>query len=119
MRLLTKTNLYFLIAMMCLLTIAGFLLFVQFNNQLNQRADKELTYEEVQWVDYLEVATLNSNFILQTPEILIYPTNKPVTESAQLSTVYGNKANDKTQIPFRQLNDVVNINGTAYQIILR
>jgi signal transduction histidine kinase len=37
----------------------------------------------------------------------------------QLSTVYSNKANSKTQIPFRELNDVVNINGTAYQIIIR
>lgn len=120
MRLLTKTTLYFLIAMMCLLTIAGFLLFAQFNNQLNQRADKELTYEEAQWVDYLEAATLNGgNFILQTPEILIYPTNKVVTGYAQLSTVYSNKVNGKTQIPFRQLNDVVNINGTAYQIMIR
>jgi len=56
---------------------------------------------------------------LQTPEILIYPTDKTVTEYPQLSTVYVNKPNDKIQIPSRQLNDVVNINGTAYEIIIR
>jgi signal transduction histidine kinase len=120
MRLLTKTTLYFLLAMMPLLAIAGYLLFGQFSKQLNQRADKELMNEEVQWVNYLEASTLNgSRFILQTPELLIYPTDKPVTEYPQLSTVYSNKPNDKIQIPFRQLNDVVSINGMPYQIVIR
>ena len=87
MRLLTKTTLYFLFAMMVLLTIAGFLLFGQFNKQLNQRADKELMYEELQWVNYLEASTFNgSRFLLQTPELLIYPTDKPATAYPQLST---------------------------------
>ncbi len=120
MRLLTKTTLYFLLAMMPLLAFAGYLLFGQFNKQINERADKELVNEEVQWVNYLEASTLNgSRFILQTPELLIYPTDKEVTQYPQLSTIYNNKANDKIQIPFRELNDVVNINGTAYQIMIR
>lgn len=120
MRLLTKTTLYFLLAMLSLLAITGFLLFVQFNKQINARADSELTYEELQWVNYLEKATLNgSNFLLQTQEILIYPTDKPVKQLPRLSTIYSNKVNDKTTIPFRQLDDVVNINGTAYEIIIR
>lgn len=118
MRLLTKTTLYFLLAMMVLLTVAGFLLFAQFNKQLNERADKELMYEELQWVNYLEASTFNgSRFLLQTPELLIYPTDKTVTQYPQLSTTYSNKSN--IQIPFRELNDVVNINGTAYQIVIR
>lgn len=120
MRLLTKTTLYFLAAMMVLLGIAGFLIFAQLNKQINQRADKELMYEELQWVNYLEAATFNgSRFVLQTGELLIFPTDKPVTESPQLSTVYNNKLKDNTQIPFRQLNDVININGTNYQIVIR
>jgi signal transduction histidine kinase len=120
MRLLTKTTLYFLLAMMALLGIAGFLIFEQLNKQINQRADKELLYEELQWVNYLEATTFNgSRFVLQTGELLIYPTDKPVTEAPQLSTVYSNKLNDKTQIPFRQLTDIVTINGTDYQIIIR
>src|SRR5690242_17526552 len=106
MRLLTKTTLYFLLAMMPLLAFAGYLLFEQFNKQINERADKELVNEEVQWVNYLEASTLNgSRFILQTPELLIYPTDKEVTEYPQLSTIYSNKVNDKIQIPFRELND--------------
>jgi len=120
MRLLTKTTLYFLVAMMVLLGISGFLIFAQFNKQINERADKELMYEELQWVNYLEAATFNgSRVVLQMGELLIYPSDKPVTESPQLSTIYGDKVNDKTQIPFRQLNDVVNINGTNYQIVIR
>jgi signal transduction histidine kinase len=106
--------------MIPLLGLTGYFLFEQLNRQINQRADKELMNEEVQWVDYLEASTLNgSQFLLQTPELLIYPTNKAVTQYPQLSTVYSNKANSKTQIPFRELNDIVNINGTAYQIIIR
>jgi len=120
MRLLTKTTLYFLLAMMSLLTIAGFFLFAQFNKQINERADKELTYEELQWVNYLDAVTINgSRFILQTQELLIFPTDKPATGYPRLSTVYSNKVNDNTQIPFRQLDDVVNINGTSYQIVIR
>lgn len=120
MRLLTKTTLYFLLAMIPLLAIAGYSLFGQFSKQLNERADKELLNEEVQWADYLEASTLNgSRFILQTPELLIYPTDKTVSEYPQLTTVYSNKPGDKTQIPFRQLNDIVNINGTAYEIVIR
>ncbi|HWI89756.1 MAG TPA: HAMP domain-containing sensor histidine kinase [Flavisolibacter sp.] len=120
MRLLTKTTLYFLLAMIPLLGLTGYLLFEQFNKQINQRADKELLYEEVQWVEYLQASTLNgSRFLLQTPEILIYPSDKSVIEYPELSTVYVNKPNSKIQIPTRQLNDVVNINGTAYEIIIR
>ena len=120
MRLLTKTTLYFLAAMTVLLGIAGFLIFEQLNKQINERADKELVYEELQWVNYLEAATFNgSRFVLQTGELLVFPTDKPITESPQLSTVYNNKLRDNTQIPFRQLNDVININGTNYQIIIR
>jgi signal transduction histidine kinase len=118
MRLLTKTTLYFLFAMIPLLGIGGYLLFTQFNNQINRRADKELMNEEVQWVEYLEASTLNgSRFLLQTPDLLIFPTDKAVTEYPQLSTVYNSKANSK--LPFRQLSDVVNINGDAYQIVIR
>lgn len=120
MRLLTKTTLYFLLAMIPLLGLTGYFLFEQFNKQINERADKELLYEEVQWVEYLEASTLNgSRFLLQTPEILIYPSDKTVQEYPQLSSVNVNKTNSKVQIPTRQLNDVVNINGTAYEIVIR
>lgn len=120
MRLLTKTTLYFLLAMMVLLAVAGFMLFGQFNKQINQRADKELLNDELQWVDYLQASTFNgSRFLLQTPDLLIYPTDKTVTEYPRLSTTYGSKSNETAQVPFRELNDIVNINGIAYQIIIR
>ncbi|MGZ3852964.1 MAG: sensor histidine kinase [Flavisolibacter sp.] len=118
MRLLTKTTLYFLIAMIPMLGLAGYFLFEQFNKQINQRADKELLNEEVQWVDYLEASTLNgSRFLLQTPDLLIYPTDKSITQVPELSTTYSNKGN--SNLPFRQLSDVVNVNGQPYQIVIR
>lgn len=120
MRLLTKTTLYFIIVMIPLLGLTGYFLFEQFNKQINQRADKELLSDEVQWVEYLQASTFNGSFFsLQTPEISISPTDKSVKEYPQLSTVYISKGNTKIQIPTRQLNDVVNINGTAYEIIIR
>jgi signal transduction histidine kinase len=120
MRLLTKTTLYFLLAMMPLLALAGYLLFGQFNRQINQRTDKELVYEEVQWINYLDETTATGGrFLLQNPELLIYPTDKPATEYPQLSTVYSGKTGNGVNIPFRQLSDVVSIHGISYQIVIR
>jgi signal transduction histidine kinase len=120
MRLLTKTTLYFLLAMIPLLAAGGYLLFRQFGAQINERADKELVYEEVQWIQYLEAATANgSNFILRSPDLLIYPVQKDPTPYPEISTTYGTKARENVQIPFRQLAHVVDINGIPYQIVIR
>lgn len=120
MRLLSKTTLYFLLAMIVLLFIGGYLLFRQFSNQINQRADKELVYEEVQWIQYLEANTNSeSNFILRSPDLLIYPTEKDPTPYPQISTTSGVKARENIQVPFRQLTHVVDINGTPYEIVIR
>ena len=120
MKLLTKTTLYFLLAMIPLLAAGGYLLFRQFNRQINERADQELLYEEVQWIQYLEAATANgSNFILRSPDLLIFPVSEPPTALPQISSSYGAKARENVQIPFRQLEHVASINGIPYQIIIR
>lgn len=120
MRLLTKTMLYFLLAMIPLLAAGGFLLFRQFSNQLNERADKELVYEEVQWIQYLEANTNgSSSFVLRSPDLLIFPAQKEPTPYPELTTAYGTKAKENVQIPFRQLAHVVEINGIPYQIVIR
>src|SRR5438105_1944774 len=108
MRLLTKTTVYFLLAMIPLLAAGGYLLFQQFNARINERADKELVYEEVQWIQYIEAATANgSSFILRSPDLLIYPVESEPTQFPVLSTTYGTKARENVQIPFRQLSHVV------------
>ncbi|MCU7551741.1 HAMP domain-containing histidine kinase [Chitinophagaceae bacterium LB-8] len=120
MKLLTKTTLYFLIAMIPLLAAGGFFLFHQFSKEINQRVDRELIHEEIQWIEYVESATWNGgNFILQTPDILIYPVRQPVTEFPSISDTYGYRAKDDVQIPLRQLTHVVSINGTPYLITIR
>lgn len=119
-RLLTKTTLYFLLAMIPLLAVGGYLLFRQFGAQINERADQELVYEEVQWIQYLEAATANgSNFILRSPDLLIYPVDAPPTRYPQITSTFGTKARENVQIPFRQLLHVVSINDVPYQIIIR
>lgn len=120
MRLLTKTTLYFLLAMIPLLAAGGYLLFQQFGARINERADKELVYEEVQWIQYLEAATSNgSSFILRSPDLVIYPVQKEPTTYPEISTTYSAKARENVQIPFRQLSHVVDINGIPYQIVIR
>lgn len=119
MKLLTKTTLYFLAAMISLLAVAGFYLFNEFSKEINSRSDKELISNEYEWIKYLESATENgTSFILKTPDIAIYPTDAAVTPYTTLSNIYGyNALGDR--IPFRQLSQVVSIDGIPYQITIR
>lgn len=120
MKLLTKTILYFLLAMIPLLAAGGFFLFHQFSREINNRVDRELVHEEIQWIEYIESVTWNgTSFILQTPDILIYPVRQPTTDLPSISDSYGYRAKDNVQIPLRQLTHVVDINGTPYLITIR
>lgn len=120
MKLLTKTTLYFLIAMIPLLAAGGFFLFHQFSKEINHRVDRELIHEEIQWIRYVESVTWNGgSFILQTPDIIIYPVRQPTAELPSISNTYGYRAKDNVQIPLRQLTHVVPINGTSYLITIR
>ena len=114
MRLLTRTTLYFLLVMIPLLCADGYLLFWQFSLEINERADKELVYEEVQWIHYLEAATANGgNFILRSPDLLIFPTGDPPTRHADIVTIQGNRARERKKVPYRQLSHVVEINSVT------
>src|SRR5438128_12387820 len=96
MRLLTKTTLYFLIAIVPLLFAGGFYLYRQFSKEMNHRMDEELIAEEVQWVRYLQSEADNgTTFILRTPEIIIYPVDAPVTAYPTIEDFYGEKGNSK------------------------
>jgi signal transduction histidine kinase len=120
MRLLTKTTLYFLAALVPLLVAAGFYLYQQFSRELNERMDEELITEEIQWIRYLRTQAANGNtFILRTPEILIAPVNSPVTKFPTFETTTGFDAKDNRKLPFRQLTHIVPVNGIAYLITIR
>jgi signal transduction histidine kinase len=120
MRLLTKTTLYFLAAIVPLLVAAGFYLFHQFNKELNHRLNEELITEEIQWIRYLQTQSANgTTFILKTPEILIYPVNAAVTRYPQIQNTVGSHSKENKQVPFRQLSQVVSINGLHYLITIR
>lgn len=120
MRLLTKTTLYFLLIMMSLLAAAGYYLFRQFSYELNDRVDKELVYDEIQWIQYLQSETFaGSTFTLRSPDVSILPVNAPVTDYAYITDTYGYKARENFKVPFRQLLQVVPVNGIHYQVIIR
>src|SRR6478609_8622956 len=119
MKLLTKTTLYFLAAMVPLLAVAGFYLFSQFSKEINSRSDKELVSEEIEWIKYLATATENgTSFILKSPDITIFPTDAAVTAYATLTDTYGYNAQGE-KIPYRQLAQVVVIDDVPYQITIR
>jgi signal transduction histidine kinase len=118
MRLLTKTTLYFLIAMIPLLAAAGFFLFQQFGRELDHRMDEELVSDEVKWIRYLQVEVGNgSSFVLRTPYLLIYPVNATTTTYPSIDDAEGFVDNDK--VLYRQLTHVVAIDGAPYQIVIR
>jgi signal transduction histidine kinase len=120
MKLLTKTTLYFLIAMIPLLAVTGFYLFNQFSKEINYRSDKELISEEIAWVQYLQSEADNGIiFILKSPELSVYPTDAATAQYLTLANIYGYSAKGNNRIPYRQLSQVVSINGNSYQIIIR
>ncbi len=120
MRLLTKTTLYFLLAMVPLLAAGGLYLYFQFSKELNNEMDDELVNDELQWVRFLENETENNGpFILKTPELTIFPINAPLTREADIKDTYVFQEISNIKVPYRQLAQVVPVNGIAYQIIIR
>ncbi len=118
MRLLTKTTLYFLLAMVPLLLAGGSLLFRQFGKEINKNLDDELLNEEVQWIQNLRSETENgTTFILRTPELAVYPVDAPPEQYPTIRDSYGRGNN--AQALYRQLSHAVYINGITYQIMIR
>ena len=120
MRLLTKTTIWFFALLVLLLCSTAYFLFRQFSEQLRDRSDKELLTEEAGWIQYLDNnAGGGERFILKTREVSVYPTDSPISGYALLSDVYGDILNANRHIPFRELSQVIDVNGTAYQVLIR
>lgn len=120
MRLLTRTTLYFLVALLPLLIVAAWFMYSRFSNELNQRVDMELKLEENQWINYLHSqVAVGASFILRTRDILIYPVSEEADEDPQFETVYAYDRSSNKNIPFRQLTHVVDIYNQPYLISLR
>ncbi len=120
MRLLTKTTLYFLIAMVVMLTAGGIYFFRQFSKEMDLQTDQELLLDEVQWIRNLKLKTEEgSTFVLRTSEILIYPVDDVPVMYPQITQAYGFSARQNIKVPYRQLSHVVDINGIAYQVTIR
>ena len=120
MRLLTKTTLYFLIAMVLLLAAGGFYLFRQFSKELDHQTDQELIIDEIQWIRYLETQADNgTTFILRTPELLIFPVDLPVKEYPTITQTKGFSVKQDKEVSYRQLSHVVSIRGIPYQLTIR
>ncbi|MEO8852243.1 MAG: HAMP domain-containing sensor histidine kinase [Ginsengibacter sp.] len=119
MKLLTKTTLYFLTAMIPLLAAAGFYLFNQFSKEINYHSDKELISDEIGWIQYLENEVDNgTTFILKTPDLSIFPTGASIADNPTITNLNG-PGFTEDKIPYRQLSQVVSIGGNGYQITIR
>ena len=120
MKLLTKTTLYFLLAMVPLLAAAGFYLFSRFSKEINSRSDKELISDEIEWIQYIESQEEDgASVILKAPDLSIYPTNASADKYATLTDISYLNAKSNANIPSRQLSQVVAISGVSYQILIR
>lgn len=119
MKLLTKTTLYFLLAMVPLLAVGGSYLYFEFGKGISHETDEELIYDELQWIQYIREQAEVSPFVLKTPELLIYPVNAQPEAYPTLSDTYYFQAIANARVPYRQLSHVVPINGVSYQITIR
>lgn len=120
MRLLAKTTLYFLAALIPLLVGAGFFVYDRFNSELNERMDQELITEEIQWIRYLQSqAEVGNTFILRTPEIIITPVNAQAEKYPSIETTTGYDAEENRPQTFRQLKHIIDVNNIVYLITIR
>src|SRR6478735_10340833 len=120
MRLLNKTILYYLLAMIPLLAIAGFYMFNKFSDELDQRSDNELIHDEIQWIRYIRAESMNgTTFFLKTPDLAISPVDAPSTEFPTITDSYSYNEELNINTPYRVLSHVVLINGLSYQLMIR
>jgi len=120
MKLLTKTTLYFLLAMVPVLAAAGLYLVGEFSREINYRSDRELISDEIAWTQYLETeAESGTTFLLKTPEVSIYRTNNFTDPGPIITNTTGYDLRAGEKIPYRQLSQVIAVDGVPYQIILR
>jgi signal transduction histidine kinase len=120
MRLLNKTILYYLLAMIPLLAIAGFYLFNKFSDELDRRSDNELINDEIQWIRYIRAEAMNgTTFFLKTPDLAIFPVDLPAAELPTITDSYSYNPELNLNTPYRVLSHVVLINGINYQLMIR
>ena len=120
MKLLTKTIIYFLLAMIPLLSAAGLYLFRQVSNEINYHSDKELVSEELAWAQYLENEVGNGiTFILKAPDVFIQPTEQAVSDAPFIKDVSEFNAKENHTVFYRQLSQVISVSGISYQLVIR
>jgi len=120
MKLLTKTSLYFLLAMVPLLVVGGFYLFYQFSKETDREMDQELIYDEIRWIKYVQQeSAVGGPFVLKTPELLIYPVNALPADYPTIVDSRDFEESLNRKLPYRQLSQVVGVNSIPYQIVIR
>ena len=120
MRLLTRTTIYFLTVMLTLTGLGAFFLYREFSKGIDKNADEELIAEELQWMSYLQAEADNgTTFILKTNEISINPVNMSPTQFPELRNIQAVNSGGGSSKFYRELSQVIPINGIAYQITLR
>ncbi|MGC4035150.1 MAG: HAMP domain-containing sensor histidine kinase [Chitinophagaceae bacterium] len=120
MKLLTKTTVYFLSALIFLLGVTGFFLYRQFSRQLQDRSDRELLTTEGEWVEYLHSqAVIGTAFILRSKEVSVYPTETDAEPYPEISDASDYTNVSGTKIPYRQLTQVISIGNINYQLVIK
>ncbi len=120
MRLLTKTTLYFSLLLLPLMAGAGFLLYRQLDRQLEHEIDEELTGDSRYWKNYFsrpnaDLAVLD----IHTLPFDLAPLARPDFNGPKLQDVMLYQEVDHEQVPFRQRQEVMQVNGRPYLLTLR
>ncbi len=120
MRLLTKTNLYFLITLVPLLAITGIFLFRQLNREIDERSNRELAISEREWIGYLQTQAERGNAVsLTTPDFTIYPVDAPIDRQPVITDNYEINPRNGQRVLYRKLSQVVSIYGLPYQLTIK
>ncbi|WP_143309240.1 sensor histidine kinase [Chitinophaga vietnamensis] len=120
MKLLTKTTVYFLLIMLPFFTAGAFYLFHKFNKEIRHEIDEELVNDKLQWMRYLDTASVNSPvYGISTPEFNLIPTIEPAQPKHKLKGVTIYQEPEDAYAPFRQLTQVITVHNRNYKLILR
>lgn len=120
MRLLTKTTIYFSLLLLPLMAGAGYLLYRQLDRQLEKETDEELTNDSFYWKSYFaspkaDLAVLD----IHTQPFDMEPATAAASATPELTDVMLYQEADREVVPFRQRQEVMQINGKPYLLTLR
>lgn len=120
MKLLTKTILYFVLAMIPILAAGGWFLFHAFDNELHHEMDEELMNNKLQWQRSLAESPEDSEiFSISTPEFNVSQIAAPTLKAPVLKDTFLFNEYEKELVPYRELKAEMKFHNKYYLLTIR